>query len=229
MRAGPAASEVAGMDHHIAKAPDAPPTRRDALRVAAGLLAVGAVPLTAPRAVAHSHDADVCTGGYDVEFETALAEAAAQFQAEWDRAVAPERPPGRYTLPLRRGFRVSARYGVRGDWLAGHHTGIDLAVPTGTPVYAVASGVVILARRSGAYGKAVTVRMRDGHYAVFAHLSRIKVRPGATVRAGARIGSSGATGRATGPHLHLEIRSRRRYGSDIDPVRYLARRGAPLL
>ncbi|MBM7173169.1 M23 family metallopeptidase [Streptomyces sp. G44] len=219
------------MDHHIDEARPAPPTRRDALRAAAGFLAVGAVPVTAfPAAASHSDGTDVCTGGYDVEFETALAEAAARLDADDNRAAfAPERPPGRYALPLRRGFRVSARYGVRGDWLAGHHTGIDLAVPTGTPVYAVASGVVVLARRSGSYGKAVTVRLRDGHYAVFAHLSRITVRQGAAVRAGARIGSSGATGRATGPHLHLEIRSRRGYGSDIDPVRYLARRGARLL
>ncbi|MFF8643510.1 M23 family metallopeptidase [Streptomyces sp. NPDC015345] len=217
------------MDHDIEKAPSAPPTRRDALRVAAGLLAVGAVPLTAHGAAAYPGDIDVCTGGYDAEYEADLAMAEALFEAEEHRAFAPERPPGRYTLPLRRGFRVSARYGIRGDWLAGHHTGIDLAVPTGTPVYAVSAGVVVLARRSGQYGKAVTVRMRDGHYAVFAHLSRIKVRQGARIRAGARIGSSGATGRATGPHLHLEIRARRGYGSDIDPVRYLARRGAPLL
>ncbi|AZM54535.1 peptidase [Streptomyces sp. WAC 01529] len=215
------------MDHDIEKAPEAPPTRRHALRVAAGILAVGAVPLTAPRASARS--ADVCTGEYDAEFEEALAEADAQVPAEETRGLPPELGPGRYTLPLRRRFRVSARYGIRGDWLAGHHTGIDLAVPRGTPVYAVGAGVVVLARWSGAYGNAVTVRMRDGHYAVFAHLSRVQVQQGTRLRTGARIGSSGATGRATGPHLHLEIRARRGYGSDIDPVRYLARRGARLL
>ncbi|MGB8941819.1 MAG: M23 family metallopeptidase, partial [Streptomyces sp.] len=69
----------------------------------------------------------------------------------------------------------------------------------------------------------------DGHYAVYGHLSRISVRQGARIGTGDRLGSSGATGRATGPHLHLEIRSRRGYGSDINPVRYLAKRGARLL
>ncbi len=229
MRAGPAASELSGMDHDIVKAL-APPSRRRALRLtAAGILTAGAVPLTAHRATARSDD--VCTGGYDAEFERDLAEADARVAPEDDRALFPEAlaPRGRYTLPLRRDFRVSARYGIRGDWLAGHHTGIDLAVPRGTPVYAVGAGVVVLARRSGAYGNAVTVRMRDGHYAVYAHLSAIRVHQGDAIGAGTRIGSSGATGRATGPHLHLEIRVRRGYGSDIDPVRYLAERGARLL
>ncbi|MEI5098876.1 M23 family metallopeptidase [Streptomyces sp. PmtG] len=166
-----------------------------------------------------------CVSEYDPDFENDLAAA--------DAAVPEDRtllaPARRFTRPLRRRFRVSARYGLRGNWLAGHHTGIDLAVPRGTPVYAVGSGVVVLARWSGAYGKAVTVRMPDGHYAVYAHLNRISVRQGARIRTGARIGSSGSTGRATGPHLHLEIRARRGYGSDISPVRYLARRGVRLV
>ncbi|QCX77917.1 Murein DD-endopeptidase MepM [Streptomyces sp. YIM 121038] len=165
-----------------------------------------------------------CVVGYDPHFEDDLAAA--------DAAVPEVRaltgPPRRFARPLRRRFRVSARYGIRGNWLAGHHTGIDLAVPRGTPVYAVGSGVVVLARWSGAYGKAVTVRMPDGHYALYAHLNRISVRQGARIRTGTRIGSSGSTGRATGPHLHLEIRSRRGYGSDISPVGYLARRGVRL-
>ncbi|CAM5684394.1 M23 family metallopeptidase OS=Streptomyces alboniger OX=132473 GN=CP975_18890 PE=4 SV=1 [Streptomyces alboniger] len=117
---------------------------------------------------------------------------------------------------------------MRGQWAAGHHTGIDLVVPRGTPVYAVGGGRVVLAGWSGAYGMAVTVRMPDGHYAVYAHLSRVSVRRGDRVRTGTRLGSSGATGRATGPHLHLEIRARRGYGSDVNPVRYLSRRGADL-
>ncbi|MGA4840778.1 M23 family metallopeptidase [Streptomyces sp. G45] len=166
---------------------------------------------------------------YDEEFESLLAAADARVEPSSTRALAPLGPPGRRTMPLRRRYRVSARYGIRGNWLAGHHTGIDLAVPQGTPVYAVGAGVVVLARWSGAYGKAVTVRMADGHYALYAHLSRISVRQGARLRAGARVGSSGRTGRATGPHLHLEIRRRRGYGSDINPVRYLARHGVRLV
>lgn len=208
-----------------------PTTRREALGLAAGLLAGGALSLgaaapgSAVEPFATGADDD-CALDYDPEFEAALAEADAQFPVAEDERKSAPRP--RRILPLRRRYRVSARYGIRGAWAAGHHTGIDLAVPNGTPVYAVGGGRVVLARWSGAYGMAVTVRMSDGHYAVYAHLSRISVRRGARIRTGARIGSSGATGRATGPHLHLEIRVRRGYGSDVNPVKYLARRGARL-
>ncbi|MGW6060278.1 M23 family metallopeptidase [Streptomyces sp. NPDC055189] len=228
MRAGPAASVLALMGYDIDSPREAGSTRRDVLTVAAGLMAGGALTVAGrPAHAAESESGDGCGVGYDAEFEEALAEGDEAVPET--RSLAPEKPRRRFTLPLRRRYRVSARYGVRGDWAAGHHTGIDLAVPKGTAVHAVGSGTVVLARWSGAYGKAVTVRMRDGHYAVYAHLSRISVRRGARVGTGDRLGRSGATGRATGPHLHLEIRSRRGYGSDINPVRYLAKRGARLL
>ncbi|MGC0338536.1 M23 family metallopeptidase [Streptomyces sp. SLBN-8D4] len=160
-----------------------------------------------------------CGGDYDQEYEEQLA-AAEDIEVS-DRALA----PAKWTRPIRKRARVTMRYGVRGNWLAGYHTGVDLAVPTGTPVYAVGSGVVVLASWSGAYGKAVTIKLSDSRYVVYAHLSRISVARGAKVKAGTRLGSSGATGRATGPHLHFEVRARRPYGSDIDPVKYLARHG----
>ncbi|MEV7193983.1 M23 family metallopeptidase [Streptomyces sp. NPDC093510] len=234
------------MEHDIASAAEAATPRRRVLGAAAALLVGGSVPLTASRAVARPdhnasdhhasdhhdpdhHDPDhVCSGEYDAEFEAFLAEADDRLGADEHRGL-PEGPPQEYAKPLRRGFRVSAPYGVRGNWLAGHHTGIDLAVPQGTPVYAVGGGVVLVARWSGAYGNAVTVRMPDGHYSLVAHLSSISVRQGADVAAGDLLGRSGATGRATGPHLHLEVRVRRAYGSDIDPVSYLASRGVRLL
>ncbi|MFE0131025.1 M23 family metallopeptidase [Streptomyces sp. NPDC059037] len=215
------------MRYDIDSPREAGTTRRDVLSVAAALLAGGALTVAGPAPHAAAESDGGCGVGYDEEFEEALAEAD---EATPDtRDLAPQGPPGRFALPLRRRFRVTARYGVRGNWIAGHHTGIDLAVPRGTPVHAVGAGTVVLARWSGAYGKAVTVRLRDGHYAVYAHLSRIAVRQGARIGTGDRLGRSGATGRATGPHLHLEIRTRRGYGSDINPVTYLARRGARLL
>ncbi|MFH8608827.1 M23 family metallopeptidase [Streptomyces sp. NPDC018029] len=234
------------MEQDIASAAKGVTTRRRALGAAAALLAGGALPLTASRAAAradhspsdpsppghspsdHSSSDHVCTGAYDAEFEAALAEADDRLGLDETRRV-PEAPPEQYAMPLRVGFRVSAPYGIRGNWLAGHHTGIDLAVPEGTPVYAVGAGTVLVARWSGAYGNAVTVRMPDGHYALVAHLSSIAVREDQAVEAGFLLGRSGATGRATGPHLHLEIRARREYGSDIDPVSYLAERGVQLI
>ncbi|MGP3987561.1 M23 family metallopeptidase [Streptomyces sp. 3N207] len=125
--------------------------------------------------------------------------------------------------------RVSQPYGVPGSWAAGYHTGIDLAVREGTPVRSVGPGTVVHAGWAGAYGNAVTVRMTDGKYTLFAHLSRVFVRVGSTVRPGTWLGRSGNTGRSTGPHLHFEVRAQRGYGTDIDPVRYLARHGVRLV
>jgi murein DD-endopeptidase MepM/ murein hydrolase activator NlpD len=139
------------------------------------------------------------------------------------------KPALSWAEPVKIRYRVSLPYGVRGPWLAGHHTGIDLAVPSGTPVYSVGSGTVVLARRAGAYGKAVTIRMPNGYYTLFGHLSVISVRPGQQVTAGTRIGYSGATGHATGPHLHFEVRAHRGYGSDISPVTYLNHYGVRLI
>ncbi|MEU8917109.1 MULTISPECIES: M23 family metallopeptidase [Streptomyces] len=142
--------------------------------------------------------------------------------------VAVAAPAGTWSHPTKARHRISSPYGVRGTWQAGHHTGIDLAVRPGTKVRSVGSGTVVLAKRSGAYGKAVTIRMNDGRYTLFGHLSRITVRPGQKVRARTRLGYSGATGRATGPHLHFEVRTSRRYGTDINPLTYLAKHGIRL-
>ncbi|MFI0511444.1 murein DD-endopeptidase MepM/ murein hydrolase activator NlpD [Streptomyces canus] len=162
-----------------------------------------------------------CGSDYDEEFEDLLA-ATEDLDVEVDdRALAAVK----WSRPIRKRARVTMRYGVRGNWLAGYHTGVDLAVPKGTPVYSVGTGVVVLASWSGSYGKAVTIKLSDSRYVLYAHLSRISVARGAKVKAGTRLGSSGATGRATGPHLHFEVRARRPYGSDIDPVKYLARHG----
>ncbi|MBO8196271.1 M23 family metallopeptidase, partial [Streptomyces oryzae] len=123
---------------------------------------------------------------------------------------------------------VSQPYGVSGSWAAGYHTGVDLGVPVGTPVQSVGPGTVVEAGWAGAYGNAVTVRMTDGEYVLYAHLSRIHVAVGAAVRPGTRLGLSGNTGRSSGPHLHFEVRAQRGYGTDIDPVRYLAEHGVRL-
>ncbi|MFC8363156.1 M23 family metallopeptidase [Streptomyces griseorubiginosus] len=163
-----------------------------------------------------------CAGDdYDEEFEELLAATEDVEVDDSDRALA----PAKWSRPIRKRARVTMRYRVRGNWLVGYHTGVDLAVSTGTPVYAVGTGVVVLASWSGSYGKAVTIKLSDSKYVVYGHLSKISVARGAKVKAGTRIGSSGATGRATGPHLHFEVRAKRGYGSDIDPVKYLARHG----
>ncbi|GLW72188.1 peptidase [Kitasatospora phosalacinea] len=121
---------------------------------------------------------------------------------------------------------VTTGYKVAGsNWSSGYHTGIDFPVATGTSLKAVANGTVVSAGNGGAYGNQVVIKLADGKYAQYAHLSSISVSAGQTVTAGQQIGLSGATGNVTGPHLHFEIRTTPDYGSDIDPVAYLAAHG----
>ncbi len=86
------------------------------------------------------------------------------------------------------------------------HLGVDYAAPTGTPVRSVGDGVVEFAGVQGGFGNVVFVRHRNSHVTVYAHLSRIAVRRGQRIDQGQSIGAVGATGWATGPHLHFEFR-----------------------
>ncbi|MEU8031419.1 M23 family metallopeptidase [Streptomyces sp. NPDC049099] len=134
-----------------------------------------------------------------------------------------------FTLPVT-GATIGTGYHVAGSmWSSGYHTGVDFVVPTGTPVKAVAAGTVVSAGWGGAYGNQVVLRLNDGHYAQYGHLSRLSVSPGQTVTEGRQVGLSGATGNVTGPHLHFEIRTTPDYGSDIDPVGYLREHGVAVV
>ncbi|WP_030739521.1 M23 family metallopeptidase [Streptomyces sp. NRRL S-31] len=130
-----------------------------------------------------------------------------------------------FTLPVT-GAPIGTAYRVAGGmWSSGHHTGVDFVVPTGTPLKAVGAGTVVSAGWGGAYGNQVVIKLHDGRYAQYAHLSRLFVSAGQAVTAGRQIGLSGATGNVTGPHLHFEIRTTPNYGSDIDPLGYLRGHG----
>ncbi|WP_038027802.1 peptidoglycan DD-metalloendopeptidase family protein [Picosynechococcus sp. NKBG15041c] len=86
------------------------------------------------------------------------------------------------------------------------HRGIDIAAPTGTPIFAAASGEVITAGwNSGGYGNLVRIRHADGSVTLYAHNSRLLVRQGQQVKQGQHIAAMGSTGFSTGPHLHFEI------------------------
>ncbi|GHD87731.1 M23 family metallopeptidase [Streptomyces naganishii] len=130
-----------------------------------------------------------------------------------------------FTLPVS-GAAIGTGYHVAGSmWSSGYHTGVDFVVPTGTPVKAVGAGTVVSAGWGGAYGNQVVIRLADGHYAQYGHLSALSVSAGQSVTEGQRVGLSGATGNVTGPHLHFEIRTSPDYGSDVDPVAYLRSHG----
>lgn len=88
------------------------------------------------------------------------------------------------------------------------HNGVDYGAPTGTPVRTVGDGVVDFAGRQNGYGNVVSIKHSNERTTVYAHLSRIDVRKGQHVDQGMRIGAVGATGWATGPHLHFEVKLR---------------------
>ncbi|WP_406527401.1 peptidoglycan DD-metalloendopeptidase family protein [Streptomyces sp. I8-5] len=117
---------------------------------------------------------------------------------------------------------------INSSYSAGIHTGTDFPVPTGTPVHAVAAGTVIVGGQGAAYGNHVVIRHADGKFTLYAHLSTISVADGQAVKAGDVIGLSGATGNATGPHLHFEVRNSNTYGDVVDPVAWLRSHGVSI-
>lgn len=98
------------------------------------------------------------------------------------------------------------------------HKGIDLAAPRNTPVYATADGVVTYSGRNGGYGNFVKLNHQNGYKTAYAHMNKISVRKGKTVKKGDLIGYVGSTGASTGNHLHYEV-----YYQDklIDPATVL--------
>lgn len=93
------------------------------------------------------------------------------------------------------------------------HTGIDLYQPVGTPVYAADGGDILIAGKinnaygNSAYGNCVLIDHKNGYYTFYAHMDTVKVKTGISVIQGATIGTVGATGNVTGPHLHFEVRT----------------------
>ena len=102
------------------------------------------------------------------------------------------------------------------------HLGVDYAAPTGTPVMSVADGVVVESGFQGAFGNMVVVQHNARQSTVYAHLSRINVRKGQSIKQGDNLGAVGSTGWATGPHLHFEFRIN---GRHVDPLT-LAQQGS---
>lgn len=118
-------------------------------------------------------------------------------------------------------FRYTSPFGVRIDPFthsASMHPGIDMAAPTGTPVYASADGVVSRAERTGGYGNLVQLEHGKGLETRYGHLSRVVVRDGQHVHRGELVGLIGSTGRSTGSHLHYEVRID---GRAVNPMPFL--------
>jgi murein DD-endopeptidase MepM/ murein hydrolase activator NlpD len=161
---------------------------------------------------------------------TEFVNAGKTFQAMWFQDPTQPRAKGAYyTLDgksLQRTFlaspmafsRMTSGFKMRfhpilQKWRA--HLGVDYAAPVGTPVRTVGDGVVEFAGVQNGFGNVVFVRHGGSHSTVYAHLSRIGVKQGQSVSQGQTIGAVGATGWATGPHLHFEFRVN---GQHRDPL-----------
>ena len=116
------------------------------------------------------------------------------------------------------GGYITAGFGWRVNPWPEFHRGLDLAADYGTPVHAAADGVVRSAGWDGGFGIKVDVDHQNGYHTWYAHLSRVAVGPGTRVRKGETIAYVGATGDATGPHLHYQVMLA---GQAIDPAPYL--------
>lgn len=122
--------------------------------------------------------------------------------------------------PIER-IRVTSPFGSRGDPFQGapaHHEAVDLGGMMGEPVRATAPGKVVRAGRWGWYGNMVEIDHGLGFRTRYAHMDKVFVTNGDTVRSGDKIGTVGNSGRSTGPHLHYEIRVR---GQAVDPMKFI--------
>lgn len=157
------------------------------------------------------------------------AEEAARRQAEADAAVRAEeerraRLVAGYVKPVGSCTLASGFGGSSSPWAVGN-TGQDFAVPTGTPAVAIHSGVITAAGWAGSFGYRIVLTLDDGTQLWYCHLSSM-VKTSGRVVTGDVIGRVGATGNATTPQLHLEVRPGG--GEPVDPLKWLREREVPV-
>jgi murein DD-endopeptidase MepM/ murein hydrolase activator NlpD len=160
-------------------------------------------------------------------------QAAAEVQAEQRNAAlqklaaraeshAAEVAKNAWQLPLV-AYHLTSRFGECSSLWANCHTGLDFSAPSGSPIHAVANGVVTEVGYDGSYGNKTVVLLEDGTEIWYCHQSSFGVNVGASVIGGQTIGYVGSTGNTTGPHLHLEVRPGA--GDAVDPYSALIAHG----
>lgn len=150
----------------------------------------------------------------DLEHQSAVLAAAIRSRQSSTTAITTP-PAGSGVLRWPVSGTVTSPFGTRWGRM---HEGIDIAVPSGTPVGAAGSGTVIYAGWMDGYGNLVVVDHGGGLSTAYGHNSSVTVSVGQAVTAGAIIAYSGSTGHSTGPHVHFEVRVN---GSPVDPLGYL--------
>ncbi len=150
------------------------------------------------------------------ELERAIRDLQAR-EAKAGRAI--PRWTGKFIMPVK--GRISSDFGMRFHPIlkkSRFHSGIDIAVPSGTPVLAVADGVVIYSGWISGYGYTVIIDHGGGLSTLYGHNSSLLVNSGQAVLQGDRIAKSGSTGLSTGPHVHFEVRDQ---GTPVSPWQWL--------
>lgn len=128
---------------------------------------------------------------------------------------------GIFTHPCPGYTYISSEFGYREQPIAGastNHKGMDFAAPTGTPIYAAASGTVTSASYSGNAGNMIVINHGNGLQTYYMHCNSMYVRAGQTVSKGQNIGAVGSTGNSSGPHLHFQVMQN---GTPVNPRNYL--------
>jgi murein DD-endopeptidase MepM/ murein hydrolase activator NlpD len=123
---------------------------------------------------------------------------------------------------------MTSPFGWRSDPINGgsrFHGGIDIAAPSGSPVYTPQEGVVVYSGNYGGYGNVVVIHHGGGLYTLYGHNSYLMVNYGDRVSRGQVVALVGSTGRSTGPHLHFEVRQGNGYVNPLDYLGYLHQSG----
>jgi len=170
-------------------------------------------------------------GWKSMDNSSQLAIAPARAVAATSGAAAPIFAPRSVSVPSRMPVdspAFTSSFGMRTHPILGGrraHKGVDLAMPTGSPIYATADGVISRADWFSGYGLYVAIEHGGELQTRYGHMSRLNVEAGQQVKKGDIIGYVGSTGRSTGPHLHYEVRIA---GEAVNPVPYLNGSGTML-
>ncbi len=158
-------------------------------------------------------DAGVRRSITEAEAQARLGELAASRAAREPKTVLPTQG------------RLTTCYCMRWGQM---HSGLDLAAPLGTAIYAAADGVVLRAGRASGFGNAVYIQDADGNVHIYGHMRYYDVAAGDLVHAGDQIAKVGNEGYSTGPHLHYEIHRGDMHGRPLDPEEWLNDRGVAI-
>ncbi len=193
-----------------------------------GTDAVGFVGGPRERAISRDSERQALQDAADADLKAAAEQQAAERNAALKslgkaaEARAGEIAKNQWQIPTS-GYRLTARFGMSGGMWSSNHTGLDMATSSGTPIVAVANGVITETGSAGSYGNRTIQTLTDGTEIWYCHQTSIGVSVGEQVVGGKQIGTVGSTGNSTGPHLHLEVRPGG--GDPVDPFQALVFHG----